>query len=182
MFLYVHCVLITLYITPYLTFVCGSKIIRLLASIQMLSNPSTKTLQMTTNLFLNPFTEASYVWWKHYRSKKALQSTAVNEKKGKVRSHWIHQGSTDFTTTEIEIVTQSVFLYNYTNCSQASERGQETLWLCLSERHTHLLSAVLSGTCRMPSLCPRSRTPADCHPSVTRSAYSSGLPGNISMC
>lgn len=106
-------------------------------------------------------------------------STAVNEKKAKAR---IHLGLTDSSTAGIEIVTQSVFLYNYTNCSRAFQRGQETLWLRLFERHTDLLSAVLSGTCRKRSLCPRSRTPADCHPSVKQSAYSSGLPGNIHVC
>lgn len=49
----------------------------------------------------------------------------------------------------------------------------------LSERnHTDLLSAVLSGTCRTLSLCPRSKTPADRHPSVKLSVYSSDLPVN----
>ncbi len=55
------------------------------------------------------------------------------------------------------------------------------LFTKLSERnHTDLLSAVLSGTCRTRSLCPRSKTPADYHPSVKLSVYSSDLP--VNMC
>ncbi len=115
-----------------------------------------KLKQSTKKLLYNPFTEGSCMWWKHYRSEKALQSTALNEKplNSSALNGW-NSHSKCF----------SVYLYKL--FSKLSERN-----------HTDLLSAVLSGTCRTRSLCPRSKTPADYHPSVKLSVYSSDLPVN----